>query len=265
MFDSILKSIFVSQWVVFLVAVALLLSATELGFRLGLRHFRAKDRTGNEQGGVIQGGLLGLLGLLLGFTFAMSAQRYEIRRGLVLQEANAIGTTYLRADFLPEEHGSAVKELLRRYVNARLEFYDSEDDRQLQERAGRAAAELHGELWSHAVGSAREAPSPLVASFVTSLNEVIDVDAMRWNALRDHVPGVVWLLVLTVAVCACAAAGVGMGTSGARNGFAGAVLPLLIAVAITLIADLDKPRGGMIRISQQAMIDLRSSLDSAAK
>ena len=114
MLDTILSDIFTSQWLVIAITAVLLLASAEFGYRLGLRLHRAKDEARKGQIGGIQGAILGLLALLLGFAFAMSVARYDARRGLVLQEANAIGTTYLRASFLPEAHKIGVENLLQR-------------------------------------------------------------------------------------------------------------------------------------------------------
>lgn len=263
MIDSILTQIFTSQWRVIIMVALVLLAAAELGFRLGFRLHRAKDEARKGQIGATQGAMLGLLGLLLGFTFAMSVGRYETRRSLVLQEANAIGTTYLRAALLPEAHQKTVEDALRKYVDVRLAFYNAGEDKAKQAAAGQAAAQLQRALWQQAVAAGKESPTPLITSFISALNDTIDLDATRLNALRTHVPGAVWLLVLSVAACGCAASGYGAGASGARSAFPNIILPLLVAVAITLIADLDRPRGGLIGINQQPMLDLKRSLQSS--
>lgn len=260
MIDTILRSIFTSQWLVFLVVTALLLGLAEVGFRTGLRLHRASDEARKSQIGSTMGAVLGLLGLLLGFTFALAAARYEGRRELVLKEANAVGTTFLRASFLPDAHRIAVEGLLRRYTEVRMDFYAAGEDETKIAAAERAAAQLQSELWAHTVAAGREAPTPLVPTFINALNETIDLDATRMNALRNHVPGAVWLLVLAVAGCGCGLSGCAAGATGVRSTFSVAVLPLLTAVVITLIADLDRPRGGLIGISQQPLIDLQQTL-----
>ena len=260
MIDEILRQIFTNQWRVIVIVSLFLLAAAELGFRFGLRLHRAKDEARKGQIGGVQGAMLGLLALLLGFTFAMAVGRYEKRRELVLDEANAIGTTYLRASLLPPAHQAAVEDLLRRYVDVRLEFYGAGADRAGQAAAEKDAAKIQRELWSHAIAAGKETPSPIVATFINTLNETIDLDAARLHALRTHVPGAVWLLVLAVSACGCCASGYGAGASGARSTFANVSLPLLIAVVITLIADLDRPRHGLIGINQQPLLDLKGSL-----
>ena len=260
MIDEILRQIFTNQWRVIVIVSAFLLAAAELGFRFGLRLHRAKDEARKGQISGVQGAMLGLLALLLGFTFAMAVGRYEKRRELVLDEANAIGTTYLRASLLPQAHQAAVEDLLRRYVDVRLAFYGAGADRTRQAAAEKNAAKIQRELWSHAIAAGKETPSPIVATFISTLNETIDLDAARLHALRTHVPGAVWLLVLAVSACGCCASGYGAGASGARSAFANIALPLLIAVVITLIADLDRPRHGLIGINQQPLLDLKGSL-----
>jgi hypothetical protein len=258
--NEILASIFRNQWLVILIVGLLLLGIAELGFRMGLRLFTVRDEARKAQIGGVQGAVLGMLGLLLGFTFAMAVGRYENRRSLVLEEANAIGTTYLRASFLPPTHQSGVEDLLRRYVEARLAFYAAGTDLAKRDAAEKDAARLQRELWAITVIASKEVASPLTATFVTALNATIDLDATRLEALRAHVPGAVWLLVLVVAGAGCYASGYSSGASGERSRFTNVLLPLLIAVVITLISDLDRQNQGLIGISQQPLLDLKASM-----
>ena len=260
MIDDTLAQVFSTQWRVLFIVALLLLGFTELGHRVGLRLHHAKDEPRRGQIGSVQGAVLGLLGLLLGFTFAMAVGRFNHRRDLVLQEANAIGTTYLRAALLPPAHRGAVEDLLRRYVGVRIDFYGSGTDASKRDEAERTTARLQRELWAHAVAAAQEAPTPITATFINALNDTIDLDAARLNALRTRVPGAVWLLVLVVAAAGCYASGYGAGATGARSAFANLLLPVLVTVVVTLISDLDRPRQGLISISQQPLRDLQSSL-----
>src|SRR4051812_49649249 len=132
-----------------LVAVVLV-GIAEGGYRLGLRLFAAKDEARRSQIGGVQGAILGLLGLLLGFTFSMAVSRYEARRELVLKEANTIGTTWLRAGLLPEAHREPVKELLRRFVDVRLETQKGRYDAAKLAEGLRRGGEIERELWEHA-------------------------------------------------------------------------------------------------------------------
>ena len=250
--------VFASLWIAFTTVAVWLLAATELGVRLGLRLHRANDEPRIRQIGAIQGAMLGLLALLLGFTFAMSAERYDTRRGLVLDEANALGTTYLRAGLLPDAQGTQVRDLLRRYLNARLEFYDAGESEAMLAAAEQDATRLQNELFALAVRASQAAATPIVATFIISVNESIDLAAARGHAARTRVPQAVWLLLLLVAAGGCCTTGYAAGSSGVRAWVASLALPVLIAVVMTLIADLDRPRGGLIRISQQPMLDLKA-------
>lgn len=261
--DSLLAHIFSDQVRVLFIVGALLLALAEIGHRRGLRLHRANDEPRKGQVGGVQNAILGLLALLLGFTFSMAVNRYEMRRNLVLQEANSIGTTYLRASFLPEAHKAAVEEALRHYVDVRLAFHEAGADPVKLAAAEAGAAKLQRELWGHTVAAGKEAPSPLIPTFINSLNETIDLDAMRWNAMRWHVPGAVWVLVLVVASVGCYATGFNAGTTGVRTAFSNFILPLLIAIVITLISDLDRSRHGVIGISQQSLIDLKAGFSGA--
>lgn len=260
MLEVFLERVFTNQWLVLGVSLLLLVAAAELGFRFGLRLHRTQDDARKGQIGPIQGAILGLLALLLGFTFALSVSRYEARRHLIVDEANAIGTTYLRAALLPDAHRGPVEELLRKYLASRLEFFEAGFERAKILAAAAQAAEIQRELWGHAVAAGKDAPTPIVATFITSLNEVIDVDATRLNALRTHVPGAVWLILLAVATCGCFVSGYAGGANGARSSFAVVITPLLIALVIALIVDLDHPRGGLITIKQQALVDLQAEI-----
>ena len=252
--------IFNDQWTVLVVITALLLAVAEIGYRDGLRLYKSKDEARRSQIGGVQGAVLGLLGLLLGFTFAMAVGRYDTRRDLVLQEANAVGTTWLRAGLLPQAHRAPVKELLRRYVEVRLKYEALSRDRAKLAEGLRLSAELQNEVWRHAEAAATESPSPVTVAFITSLNDVIDTDAERVAAGRNQIPTGVWILVVLVAAFGCFTGSYGSGANGVRSVFTNLFLPVLIAVVIVLIFDLTHSRQGVIRISQQPLIDLLNSI-----
>jgi hypothetical protein len=259
MIDRALAFFFANQWLVFALVGLILLAVAEIGFRAGLRLHAAKDEPRKGQIGGIQGAVLGLLALLLGFTFAMAVGRYDTRRLLVLSEANAIGTTYLRAALLPAPQHAAIENLLRQYVDARLAFHDAGADLDKRKAVETKTAQLQRELWAQTV-EASKTPTPVTATFITALNETIDLDSTQLQAIRSRVPGVVWLLLLVVASAGCFASGYGAGASGARSKFANALLPLLITIVITLISDLDRPYKGLIELDRRPLLELKASL-----
>lgn len=247
-----------SAWVAFSLPLVVMLVFAEIGFRLGLRVHRADAHKGTLGG--IQGAILGLLGLLLGFTFALSAGRFDLRRELVLKEANAVGTTYLRASLLPAAHVEPVEDLLRQYVDLRLEYYPKVMDRAAFSSFLAKSAAIQKELWRHATEASREAPTPITATFVTSLNETIDTEAERIEAGRARIPAAVWILLLIVAACGCLTTSYVSGEEGSRSPFSSLVLPTLVAVVLVLIFDIASPHKGFIGISQQPLIDLQRSI-----
>ena len=259
MIDDSLRLVFANQWLVIILVTLLLLAASEIGFRMGLRLYRTKDEPRKAQISGVQSAVLALLGLLLAFTFSMSAGRFEKRRELAIAETNAIGTTFLRASFLPAENQATVENLLRRYVDVCIDAHNATTN-EARASLGAEMGRIQRELWSNAVAAGKQFPSPITTSFINSLNETIDLDAARINALRARVPGPVWLLLLIVACAGCYACGYGTGATGTRTTIANILLPLLIAVVITLIADLDRPHHGLIGTSQEPLLDLKASL-----
>lgn len=258
--DDFISGLLPSQWVLFGIAGILLIAFTEIGYRLGLPLHAADDEARRSQISALQGALLGLLGLLLGFTFAMSVSRYEGRRDLVVKEANAIGTTFLRADLLPDKHREPVRNLVRRYVDVRLQYQPLADNPAMLAEGIRLSADLQRQLWRHATEAAAESPTPIVATFIAALNETIDTDGERMASVHHRIPAAVWLLLLIVASLGCLMSGYAAGAHGKRTGFSSLVLPLLMAVVMMLIFDLANPRKGLIGVSQQPLIDLQGAI-----
>ena len=254
-----------SMWVIYPASIAVFIAATIGGFLLGRR---ARSRAGDaslSEVTTIQAGIMGLLGLLLGFSFAMAVSRYDMRKQLVLDEANAIGTTYLRAQLLPGPYPSQVSDLLRRYVDVRLEFYQAGIDRRKLRDANAKTDQLQRRLWSRAVAASKMDPrSVSTGLFVQSLNNVIDIHSMRLMALENHVPGGVFLILYLAATVAMWLTGYACGLADFRGRFPILIAAILIASVTIVIVDLDRPRRGLITVSQQSMLRLQKSLSGHA-
>ncbi|HVZ93590.1 MAG TPA: hypothetical protein VG797_03685 [Phycisphaerales bacterium] len=240
-------------------AVALIV-ALETGFRLGRRtarrnkEMRGKEPPSGGQIGAVQGAVLGLLGLLLGFSFAGAASRFLERQDLIMQEANAIGTAYLRADLLDEPHSSQMKDVLREYVRHRLEASKTLA-KGLGENIPEEVALLHSRLWTAARDGALAKPSTMVA-VLNPVNEVIDFHSTRVYTGKKHLPALVMGLLILCSMMAVGAIGYGCGLSGHRS--LPMTLPLVILIAATLwtTIDLDHPRAGLIRLSDAPLEEL---------
>jgi hypothetical protein len=205
------------------------------------------------------GAALGLLAFMLAFTFGLAGSRFEDRRQVLLSEANAIGTTYLRAAMLPEPMRTETRNLLREYVDVRLEAVQQPD--KLRAAVSRSE-ELHNQLWSVAVAVTEKDRSPITGLFVQSLNEMIDLHATRiMTGLRSRVPGMIWIVLSLLAILSMVMMGYHSGLANSRRSIVVIGLIIGFALVLFLIADLDRPGQGTLRVSQQAMIDLRHSMN----
>ncbi|HTN86922.1 MAG TPA: hypothetical protein VL242_24660 [Sorangium sp.] len=242
-------------WLLLGVTIVLLLLAVEGGYRLGAYRLRRSEQEHGAHVLALVTTTMGLLALVLAFTFGLAATRFEGRKQMVVDEANAIETTYLRAGLLPGDRGAKVREWLRDYVESRLEVVKLGN----VEQALRHAEELHRELWKEAEAAGRDQPSStIVALFIESLNRMTELHAMRVKvAVRGGVPGVLWAALFMVAILNLAAVGYHAGLVRTRRSPTIGTLVLGLSIVLMLTADLDRPQEGALTVSQQAMIDLR--------
>jgi hypothetical protein len=253
-------------WLIGCGLLVLLLLAIEVGSRIGARESARRKEEGTVDLGPIQGAILGLLGLLLAFTYSLAASRQDARRELVVREANAIGTAYLRAGLLPEPYRRDLQSVLRKYVDSRIVPDEVvQDPIKLAEAVRRSELVLQT-LWP-AAGRSIESrtPTPLDALMFQALNEVIDLHTDRLAAFEYRIPEVILWLLFTVATIAMAMTGFGDGLSGHRSLVLTFTLAVLVAAVIVVILDLDHPRRGFIRVSQRPLIQLRDSLQVDAE
>ena len=242
---------------VFLASIVVLLAASEAGRRIGMR---AAGRGGDDVS-TLEGAMLGLLALMIGFTFAMTLSRFEARRDAVLAEANAIGTTALRARLLPSPHNVEVNHLLREYVKIRLDVTQHVASAAELDAAIARSAAIHEALWQQTkLVAAKDNGMVPTGLFIQTLNEMIDDHARRLEALRNRVPNIVLVALYGVAIVACALAGYGNGLETRRVRLPVYTTAILIAAVILLIQDLDRPTTGFIKASQQPMIDVAASI-----
>jgi hypothetical protein len=214
------------------VCFALRLIASEAGFRLGHRSGDQGIRDTKSQHLTLEAGILGFLGLLLGFTMSMALTRFEIRKQLVLEEAQAIGTAYLFTQLLPVEEGKEIADLLRAYTNTRIRGEDTQDEYEQIIAARQESSRLQEAFWHRAVAYGRKEPNVVRAGLLLqSLKEVIQLDAARWKAFQDHAPAMVIYTIAVVGLLAAMIVGYTFGMSGLRQPFS----ICLMALAITLV------------------------------
>jgi hypothetical protein len=242
--------------VLVLAFLALWLSA-QIGayFRRRRGHAEEAER---EDFGVVVAATLTLLALFIGFSFSMASSRYDQRKNLEESEANAIGTEYVRVDFLPAADAAKVRTLLRNYLGKRVLFYETRDGGQLQQ-IGAATDQLETDLWSAVQSPAAAQPTPVAALAASGMNDVLNSRGYTQAAWLNRIPIAAWGLMTIIAICSNLLIGY-----GARRGEAKTilllVLPLTVSISFSLIANIDSPRGGLVRVYPQNLVSLSQSL-----
>jgi hypothetical protein len=212
----------------------------------------------NQEFMFVLGGTFTLLGLIIGFTFSMAVNRYDQRKNYEEQEANAIGTEYVRSDLLPPEDATKVHALLKSYLDQRIAEYRTRGAGRLQELGARTA-KLQAELWSAVAGPASTKPTPINAVLVLGMNDVLNSQSYAQAAWWNRIPSAAWALVTLISIFCNLL--IGYGAHG-KKAFLFLILPIALAISLFLIADIDSPRGGLIRVHPQNLESLAASLPS---
>lgn len=238
--------------------ICVALITAEACYRLGLWWQARSPEEKEGPTSMIVGSLMALMAFLLAITMGMASDRFDTRRRIVLAEANAVGTTYLRAGYLAEPASSAIRDLIRDYVPLRIATNDLAD---LRVRMARSV-EIQGKLWSITEGLARTTPdSDVLALFIASLNETIDLHETRVVASQyGRVPETILIMLLIGALLSLGMVGYNAGLTRRRSPIAAVVLIVVLGAVITLLVDLDRPREGFLEVSQQPLIDLQNQL-----
>ena len=219
------------------------------------RNLQAADRDDFK---FVLGGTLTLLGLIIGFTFSMAVSRYDQRKNLEQQEANAIGTEYDRADLLPPADAAKVRALLKSYLDQRISDYTSRNE-QMRRQVVAHTARLQSDMWSAVSTSAAARPSPLTALAVAGMNEVLDRQGDAQAARSNRIPISAWTLVMMMSIFCNLLMSYG---ALKRRSFLALVLPISLSISLFLIADIDSPGSGVIRVHPQNLESLAESLHS---
>jgi hypothetical protein len=241
--------------VFFVITLALLWIVSQIG-----AYFRERslDKGMDEEHfSLILGATLTLLGLMIGFTFAMAVSRYDQRKGYEEQEANAIGTEYVRLDALSAANAAELRVLLRDYLDQRLLYYSGRDSELRQARA--KTSQLQSELWSKVAASVTPQPSAVSALVLSGMNDVLNSEGYTEAAWRNRVPLAAWILLISIAAYCNFLLGY---RAHGKTSMLLLVLPIALALAFFLIADIDSPRNGVIRVYPQNLESLADSLRS---
>ena len=242
--------------VFFLFTLVLLWLSAQVG--IYLRRFRTLKDDERDDFNTVQAATLTLLGLIIGFSFSMAISRYDQRKNYEEAEANAIGTEYVRAGLLPAADAARVRGQLRRYLELRILYYQTRNDRELQQ-IDADTAQLQNEMWSAVQVPAVAQPSPVIALAVAGMNDVLNSQGYTQAAWWNRIPTSAWALMIAMAICCNVLIGYGARGAGVKSGLL-IVLPLVAAVAFLLIADIDSPRRGFIHVVPQNLVSLLDSL-----
>lgn len=247
-------------WAIYILTVGLGLLAVELGYRLGKYWKREHPEEHESHIGAMIGATLGLWAFLLAFLVGIATNRYDARRELVVSEANSIGTTYLRAGYLPEPYAAQSRALLREYAGERLKLVELDTHIAARQRS----EEIHPLLWGMAQELATtRPPDPLMSAYITTMNETIDLHTSRIAALTvARLPFTIYMGIYLVAILGLLMLGFQSGISGTRDLIVTLVLILIFSGVMLVIIDMDRSWGGFIRVNQQPMIDLIEGFDN---
>jgi len=240
---------------------ALALFALWLSARIGSFFHKRRQKPEEdmpEDFGVILTATLTLLGLIIGFSFSMAIGRYEQRKNYEEEEANAIGTEYVRADLLPAADAARVRALLRNYLDQRILFYETRDEQQLRQ-INANTAQLQSELWSAVQAPAAVQPTPVVALAISGMNDVLNSQGYTQAAWWNRIPFAAWGLMAAIAICCNFLIGYGVRHAEA-GGMLTLVIPLVVSISFFLIADIDSPRHGVILVQPQNLVSVAQSL-----
>jgi hypothetical protein len=235
-----------------------------LGRYIGTRRLARDPESAQSGSGAIDGAVFALLGLMVAFTFSGASTRFDDRRALIVQEANTIGTAYLRLDLLPADVQPELRELFRRYTTARVEAYRKLPDRVAAQAEVVRAVALQGDIWSRAVAAAqRPGVSPAVASLVMpALNDMFDIVTTRTNTTLMHPPRVIFLLLFGLSLAAALLAGYAMAGSRTFSSLHSITFAAVMAITVNLILNIEFPRLGMVGLEEfdQAIVVVLESM-----
>jgi hypothetical protein len=243
-------------FLIFVVSLVIFWISAWIGSWIHLRQGNEKEGS-HEDFAFVLGATLTLLGLIVAFTFSMAVNRYDQRKNYEEQEANAIGTEYVRADLLPGD-AAKVHALLRSYLDQRVLCYRTQDEQQLRE-VNAQTARLQIEMWSIVSASATAKPTPVAALVLAGMNDVLNSQGYTQAAWWNRIPIAAWALLITISIFCNILVGY---VSHGRSAFLFLILPIALSISLFLIADIDSPHYGIIRVAPQNLESLVESLHS---
>jgi hypothetical protein len=253
----------IPMWAVYPFCVAIFLLVLEVGYRVAKRMQKRNPDATDSGVGPLLGSTFALMAFLLGFVVAFGMGIYNERRQLVVKDANALTTAYLRAGLMNEPYRSQVRGLLHEVVDLRLDAVTGGGDRSKAASNAARAVQIGPQLWAIGEAQARDNPPPTMAIFFSSLNDVLSAQAERLQAVLEmRIPPFLTVSLLAVAALTLFLIGLQSGYAPRRNMLPLVFLTLIIAMVFYLIVDIDRPQEGFIRVSQKPMVNLQQLLST---
>jgi hypothetical protein len=251
-------------WVLFFVSVSFVMIAVEIGFRLGSTVRRKTEDERESPASAISGVILGLQAFMLAFTFGIVSDRYDTKKALVREEANALRTVWHRSDFLPEPDRGKTKAVLQEYVDQRVDVTQTRD-LELVKNAVEDAVRMQQQLWAIAVVHGQtDLNSDIGALYVESINEIANLHATRVGiGLHARIPTVIWAVLLSLLILGMIGVGYHTAIADSRRSRATPILAISFSLVIALIAALDHPGDNLMPVSQQPLINVQSEMKAA--
>jgi hypothetical protein len=252
-------------WALFTATIIVVMVAIEVGYRLGHAAHRRSEDEKESPVSAIAGAILGLAAFMLAFTFGIVSERHDAKKALVRDDAIAIRTAWQRSDFLPETDRAEAKALLRQYVDVRVAFAQAGSLEPERVKSARTETQrIQDRLWNMAVVNARkDMNSDVAAMYIDSLNELEAVNASRVAVgIQARVPVEIWLVLYFITTLGMIGVGYQTGIAGSKRSMARPILALSFALVFALIASLDRPDSGVMRVTQQPLIDLQNWMRS---
>ncbi len=241
--------------IVALLLVFSIVLIAEASFRVGGWLHRERGIEADSSFSVVEGGVLGLIALILGFSFSLAGTRFDARQVAVVTEANAIGTTYLRASFLDPRDREPFRSLLTQYTAVRLNRYQNYWSDAIRDQSSKETAELQTSMWRFVADTANRRPSPTTSSLVQTTNETFDSGSALDASLANHVPGAIVLLVIVASLVGAAVVGFGFGLGNSSHVMVSGLYAIIITLLVTTTLDLDRPSRGLIQMHVAPLSD----------
>ncbi len=248
-------------WPLISVLLGLMFLTDEIGFRVGRARHRHEAETSRTVSNALKASIFGLVAFLLAFAFSMTANRHDARRQVVLDEANAIGTCYLRAELLDAPFQNRLRDTLQRFVAVRLEYFDQGLDPTKVKTLTKEMDRLLDDLWLTVSDATKANPQQVHTSqIISATNLVIDLNTTRQWATSSHLQPIVLILLLACVLVSSLLIGHSSGQAGQRHSGLWAAFNVLFALLLFVVIDFDRPRRGLIQVDHRPLVDLQEMM-----